>query len=497
MAETTTDTYHWDTVFALRVADVNNAIAAANSTPPSFQVSTPEGWQVSANFDHWRMTTGGDGNMVKFSIPVKSGSMVNADKTLDLSGISAIVLLELGYFDSTTQHPTSPKDGTFHDLKVNTQPKNPGDKVATVTDIDFGQNPTSLTVEVVFKPALEGWLNQNLAIFDHVFATVNLGKYVDQGKFSWVTPTATDYAFMTKDSEADSMLGVLCMTENRSADGLIPQLSVNAIPDNSPSGYLIANERYLSKLLLPALPHVFNGLEDGDIGLSSDQQSLILLNKGARKISISPACADTGDPKTEALRQQLLTQMGAPNAPPATTGCTDTYTSTLNDLRITIEDTYVEIYSLTSTPLLMGIVSFCETTHRYQIVKQQKSNGKPTLNYITVGDPVINHWNSHTDPTAEVLFSLIAALIISVLAAITGAANTFVGALLVGLLIGVVVSIPQIIALIGTDDAPEMDLLVLNATSPIVWAGQDKFNLQSATLNGCLQMGGTFIPSTS
>ncbi len=48
----------------------------------------------------------------------------------------------------------------------------------------------------------------------------------------------------------------------------------------------------------------------------------------------------------------------------------------------------------------------------------------------------------------------------------------------------------QLIAALGTNDAPSIDLLVVNATDPIQWPSGTSFNINSAGLNGCLQLGG-------
>jgi hypothetical protein len=308
---------------------------------------------------------------------------------------------------------------------------------------------------------LSNWLNANLSIFDHVFATVNLGKYIANGQFSWVLPTATDYSFSSKATVEDSVLGVLCMTENRPIDGLVAQLSPNAIPTGQRAGYLISNERYLEKLLKPAMPFSFPGLKESDMGLSTDAQSLELLNQKAVTIPV--------------------VHEGT------------TYNNVIEALTITIEETYVKLYYLTSTDIGMGVTAHFESTHLYQIQMQAKPNGKPTLVFVSQGAPTTNHWTTSDNIVSNIIITLIGVILSVVLGILTDGAAFIVGALVIGLLTGLALEAPNIVAAIGTDDAPEIDLLVLNATDPIVWSGQDRFQLGKASLNGCLQLGGTFI----
>lgn len=459
-----TDTYRWDTVFALRVEDVNRAIKTANTTPPDFVFTSPDGWQIKASFNTWQMTNEGDGKLVSFSLPVATGNLILGGNTHSFNNLSALVELELDYFDSKTRPPAI--DGsTYHDLKVKTTLSPGKNKIATVTGITFQSGKPSFLIESLLPVALEGWLNKHLDIFDHVFATVNLGKYIANGQFAWTKPTATDYAFSSKATVEESVLGVLCMTENRPFDGLIPQLSPYAIPQGQRAGYLISNERYLQKILKPAMPFAFEGLKESDMVLSTDQQSLELFNSNGVSIQV------THENKT--------------------------YDYLIEALIITIEDTYLQIYFRSSTYIGEGVTSHCESTHRYHIKVQNKPNGNPTLVYVEEGGnyPLVNHWTtSDGNIISTIIITLIGVILTAVLSVFTAGAAFIAGALVIGLLTGLAIEAPTIVSVIGKDDAPDLDLLILNFTDPVIWPGQDRFVLGSAALNGCLQLGGTFIP---
>jgi hypothetical protein len=70
-------------------------------------------------------------------------------------------------------------------------------KVATVLSVDRGREMGSRLYSVL-KVGLDQWFNDNLAAFQHVFATVNVVKAVHEeteGGFDWMKPSAVSYAF--------------------------------------------------------------------------------------------------------------------------------------------------------------------------------------------------------------------------------------------------------------------------------------------------------------
>jgi len=56
----TAQTYGWDTVFAIHIADANAAIATAKTSPPNWrQVDAADGYTVSGDFGNWAIVPGG------------------------------------------------------------------------------------------------------------------------------------------------------------------------------------------------------------------------------------------------------------------------------------------------------------------------------------------------------------------------------------------------------------------------------------------------------
>lgn len=81
-----------------------------------------------------------------------------------------------------------------------------------------------------------------------------------------------------------------------------------------------------------------------------------------------------------------------------------------------------------------------------------------------------------------------------ILSILTGGAFLIVAMAIVALIVGAAAAAPNIVGLVLKKDmqskVPSIDLLVLNSTAPIRWAGAGRFRLTGLHLNGCLQFGG-------
>src|SRR5690606_11722082 len=110
------DTLGWDTVFAIRMTDVNKAIVKQKTTPPTFSVSNPlgEGSSLSGNLAAWQLTTGADGENVNVLVPASSGTFIFGGKNYDLTGVTETAQYHLNVIppNAPTTKPT--ETGTKH-----------------------------------------------------------------------------------------------------------------------------------------------------------------------------------------------------------------------------------------------------------------------------------------------------------------------------------------------------------------------------------------------
>lgn len=458
------DTYGWDTAFAIRVDDVNAAIVSAKSSPASFQAQGTDemsGTRFTADgtFGDWQITLGGSGTLIHMLTPIPRMTVTAGTKQYVFSGGEAVIEVELEYIPHDEQ-PDDPAKGTLHNLVVKTAAADPsGNPVVTINRMSFPQDGWS-EFDAIVAPAVQAWFNENLADFAHVFATVNLGRTADKGQFQWLLPTYTSYAYIDRATQDDSLLGILSMTGGRSADGLAEEISPNAIPAGARAGFLISSQRYLYELLLPSMPLVFKGTSVSDYSVTGDHRSIVL----------------------NAPVQLSDVQYNG-----------NSYSPQLQSLTITADAQLLTIDSTTKTEVSWEIWSLCHSVQTYQVVLKDRGDGSQTLDFEPVGTPVQEHWTEKGEGIVitEIIADIIGAVVVAVVGVLTGGAGFAIAALVVGLLAGLASQIPNLIATVGTDDAPPMTLLVFNSVDPLQWADQQDFTLTSAGLNLSLQLGGT------
>lgn len=454
------ETYGWDTVFAIGIADLNAAIVAQSSSPKTFAASGVDplarvSFSVSGKFGDWSVTPGGSGTLIHLLVPIPSLTVASAGGTSVFSNGQAIVEVELSYLAQVQS--TVETSGTLYDLRVRTSAE-ADDQPVAIIDITFSEaNFADLAADVT--SVMSSWFNANISDFDHVFATVNLGRTADTGLFAWLLPTSVEYAYIDG-GPSGGMLGVLAMTQGRDASTLSAELSPNAIPSGSRAGFLISARRLLEMIILPSMPSVFPGSTVADYALDPDGNGISLSN---------PVVLD----------------------PVQYNG--SSYTPTLQSLEITLSNGSLTLEAVTKTEVSWQIWSYCRTTTTYQISLVPQTRGTQTLTFQESGNVPPEHWTEQGEgiEITEIIAEIVASVLILVIGVLTGGAGLVIATLVIGLLSAIVSVTPAIIAAIGTNDAPPVTALVTSATSSIQWTDQKDFILTSAELNGSLQLGGT------
>jgi hypothetical protein len=460
-AENDASTYGWDTNFAIRFPDANAAIVKQHSSPKSFDVTAPDNsCSATGTFGDWQIT-GGDGVDLHMSIPVTSGTLVYKGQNYDMSGVTAMVEVQLNYLPPP---PDSTKVGlppSSHDLKIKQTASGP-EKVVSVLTVDA---PASMPFmqKGLIGGLLGVWLNANLSAFDHTFGAVTLNRMVDNKNFKWLAPTTTGYACVKGATLTDSILAVLCMTENRSNAKLAGQVSPNAIPPGGRAGFLISQERFLEKMLLPSLPGVFPGSSSTDFKMSSDNSTVI---------------------NTGRIKAKPVTNAGT------------TYHPEITTLNISLVGSEIIVHTETETNIGLGSVSVVSVTSFQKLKLVNKPDGTQTLSYEQSRPPIKDN-TTKTDKKgaeAKLIIEIAGAILTAILVIITEGAYLVVGLIILSLLIGLLEAIPkQISDIVGkkiSNDSPSMALLVSNSTDPITWQGGAAFKLTSAELAGPVRLGG-------
>ncbi|MPW11542.1 TULIP family P47-like protein [Paraburkholderia sp. CNPSo 3155] len=471
------DTYGWDTVFAIRVDDVNATIKRKGTSPNTFAASTQDphtaiAVDVSGTFSDWQITLGGSGKLIHMQTPVTalkaSGTIPGAGPVAFTFGAGSFEIeIQLQYVPHTETPATG--SGTFHDLKVRHTGASPQEQVVTVLDAyGFGTStdPSATPFESVVddvKAAMQNWFNANLIDFEHVFATVNLNRTADQGLFAWLLPTYSSYAYVDGPTLDSSVLGILCMTENRSADGLDQEISPNAIPQGARAGFLIAPERFVTEMLWPSMAIVYKGTQPGNFALNSDKTGLDLAN---------------GEVTIDSLKDSDG----------------NSHETVLQNFELTTSDQLLTVDATTRVQVSPGIHAFTHTVSSYGLaLHNNTSSGKQSIYYVDKSSIPPAHWTEESEGVeiTKILEGVAAALSTLAMGVATDGAAFAAAAIVMGILSGVGSKIPDLIAAANTDDSPSIDLLVFNSVGPLQWTDQADFNLVNVSLNYSVQMGGT------
>lgn len=253
----------WDTVFAIRYANVNASIVAAASSPDNFMESEtePDGdiAAITGAFGDWQMTGGGAGRLIMMTLPVPTVTLTRTGKDDQVrTDVTFTVKVEL--------EPVPVGKGTLGGelfaFKMIT-PKDSyaldGVPVITVESVEYEGSETDTPTNFYLRGLMEAWLNKNAEQFDHVFATVNLNSKADKDHFQWLKPTDTSYAVYDDGTVENGVFGVLCMTENRESTHRAQMISPETLPAGKSASFLISKERFLRKMILRSMADLFTG----------------------------------------------------------------------------------------------------------------------------------------------------------------------------------------------------------------------------------------------
>lgn len=454
----TAETYGWDTVFAIHIADANAAIAKAGTSPKTFEATDEaDGVSAKGEFGTWAIATGGSGELVRLSVPLAS---VQLDMMGEVSTVQGTALVDVRLDFLRQDDESGQGDGQLHHLKVSTTPS-AGNCVASIDKITYTSAKPSFLGNSALIELLGDWLNANLGDFNHVFSTIDLNAKADQGEFQWIQPTDVAYAYADTGAPNDGVLGVLCMTEGRSSTGLIQQISSMAIPEGARAGFLVSKERVLSNLMLPGMPHVFSGSSASDYTVSTSGDSIV--NVG-HDVSFE------------------------------TTAKGKTYPAEVQTLNATIVATEFQLEVLTETNLSPGVKAYCRSQNfmTLHLVDRADGSGSQTLGYVNARPAEAHHWTT-TDPGIQVteeILGILAILLALIAIVVTDGAAIGLAAMVIGVVSGTMALTTDLITDAGKDNAPAIDAMVLSCTAPIVWNDAGDFKITVAGLSDSLQLGG-------
>lgn len=303
----------WDTAFVISLAKANESIVKNKVTPPQidYKIATQDDTVIQGTWGDWQFTADGGGQLIDFCCPLLKGTF-NYDaigvKGLNLDNITFNVQFRLASLHNAelaaARGVNAPDIAVAGDVL-----KTPGAQQNFVTNLEgtsetpaaavigsslsipqSGPNagklvnngvviPTPPGMEIICKTMIENFVKQwfcddGLKAFTHIFAMFLVNSTADHDEFQWLMPTDLSYAVaMSHDNSLEkSALGVMCMTENRSAHNASPQVDgrlLQACP-NSDSVFAINGLRFVDKWLMPGATSALAGTSAKDFAYSED-----------------------------------------------------------------------------------------------------------------------------------------------------------------------------------------------------------------------------------
>ncbi|MGY2049227.1 TULIP family P47-like protein [Methylobacterium sp. JK268] len=464
-----TSTLGWDTSFAIRLPDVNAAIATKKSWPTGFDitVSPEDDYTLQGRFGPWQLIRGGSGGIVMMAVAIESGVMTIREegeiRHFPMDGATAIVSIKLHYVAPSlarTPAPGSQTEALW--LVVNPEPRSDADPAVVLHGLEHPASTPSPYVLLLMKAGLEQWFNANIRRFSHVFAGIKLDE-IARDAFQWLKPTYTGYAYLDGPTDEDSFFGVIAMTDNRSADGLPNQLGPNCVPPASRAGFTVGLPRYLEKVVLPGLIKAFPKATASSFSLKAG--NTVIVNTASFDVNSIVVNGTTYTPRVDLFELQVVADE-------------------------------LQIHTRTRIPISPGIRAIVDAVAYQTIVLVTKPDGSHTLDFKEARPTASHHWIEVDDGVkiTQIVVALVGSVAGAASEAFKDTAKVVIAAVIITVVAGVVALIPELIAEVAGGGAakvlPPIGPFATGATDPVSWPGAGGFTLTEAGLNGAFQFGG-------
>jgi len=165
--------------------------------------------------------------------------------------------------------------GTTNALRMKTDTTDPQTK-PIVSVISLQLNPEANEAKDAISDVLETWLLAHLDSFNHTFAAIDLGAVADKDQFAWLAPTHLGYGINNPEGAkvGDYVFGVMAMTEKRQGTNLGSEISPNVIPKGCNAGFLISQERFMTKIMKPSIAKMFLKAAETDFEVTGDGSTI-------------------------------------------------------------------------------------------------------------------------------------------------------------------------------------------------------------------------------
>ncbi|TXK79846.1 TULIP family P47-like protein [Paenibacillus sp. N3.4] len=269
------NTAGWDMVHLTRISELNKRIQENRTSPAHFKCSfddddTALSATINGSFGTWQIERGGYGSFVNMTIPIAQGEIIINGKSIAIDSLSVRAQVDL---EKLSQENAS------QDIKV----------ISIQSPENCGVNET---VRSILFHTIEIWLKNNNSEFSNILAIKNTGLLSSE---EWLKPTSTTCVYKEGEDDSTSYLGLLCMTENKSSDGLNHRIPLTEIPENKKSLLMLGEHQILEKAYLPKLANRFGNHSINDTSfnpkvalldskiVANEVQTLVRINVNIRE----------------------------------------------------------------------------------------------------------------------------------------------------------------------------------------------------------------------
>ncbi|MGY2049229.1 TULIP family P47-like protein [Methylobacterium sp. JK268] len=269
-------TFGWDTVFVIDNDRINQTLANnLQSLIPTFAVDLGSDPAVSASgrFRSWEVVEGGNDKLLFLRLTIAEGtltigplglpdhvramvpdlaSLAQQAGAIALDGVAVVLSVFLRVLpkpDASAQVLAFFLQQVAHSAAESGTPG----FVTPVTIIDPGGR-LSASQRALLGAAIAEAVVRQAGQIAFAFASINL---VPPGTNSWLTPVASDYAYMEKIGAPHGYLAVLSVTTARPIDRLERTIDQAAIGGGHSGSYLISDLLFLRNVVLPFLPTAY------------------------------------------------------------------------------------------------------------------------------------------------------------------------------------------------------------------------------------------------
>lgn len=245
------DTSGWDTSFAVKYTEINNAITNSWDTINSAVKSvddTVDTTYLKATLGPWQVALGSSNSIVFINIPLLSGTVGTTDSSIaskDISGTSAQIEVKLNYQNNASNE-------NLHQLVAQYD-----ESTTFVRTVELKEE--SIVYSSMVSVVLSKWIVDAIPQFNFSFHDVDFNPSLyESSNWNFLLPSTASYALYDSGTESSSVFGALNTLDARTApDGNPHMIPPMTIPEDCNSGFLLSGPMFVKQNLVNAAGMMF------------------------------------------------------------------------------------------------------------------------------------------------------------------------------------------------------------------------------------------------